>query len=149
MVERIEATPTTSRPAATVILMIFAAVAGTCIFLPTKSFLELISQISSEENTVLINKGVFYLLGVGVALSFLLVDGVYNSLMRRPIPKKIRKFVSAITFFGLGLVLMLPAAVHYISALVLEQRGYAVCDSASTQWLFVRDIVYTTPGICD
>ncbi|WP_105102508.1 hypothetical protein [Microbulbifer pacificus] len=149
MVDRVVSTATVSRPAAAIILLIFSAVVVTCVLLPTKSLIELVGQISAGAISILINKGVFYLLGAGVALSFLLLDGVYNTLIRRPIPAKLKKLVSVAIFSGVGLVLILPPAVHYVSAYVLEQRGYRVCDSASSQWLFVRDIVYAAPGTCD
>jgi len=138
-----------SRPAAALILLAFAAVAMACVVLPVISFIQLFGQISGGMDSILINKGVFYLLGVGVALSFLMVDGVYNTLVRRPIPRKLRKIVNVAAFSGLALMLILPQAVHYVSASALDKRGYEVCQSASSQWLFVRDIVYTAPGVCN
>ena len=149
MVEKMANTTGISRPVAALILLVFSVVVAICVLLPTISFFELVGQISGGADSVLINKGVFYLLGMGIALSCLLVDGVYNTLIRRPIPEKLKKWVSVMVFSGLGLVLILPSAVHYASAYILEQRDYGLCDSASSQWLFVRDIVYTAPGTCD
>ena len=149
MVEEAVTTPGVSRPVAALILLAFLAVAVTCMMLPAISFFEMIGRISSKANSILINKGVYYLFGGGLALSILLVDGVYNTLLRRKIPEKIKKIVSIIALSGLALVVTLPLAVHHLSAYVLEKRDYEVCESASSQWLFVRDIVYTRPGVCD
>ena len=149
MVERTVENPAVSRPAAALILAAFAAVAVICIALPVISFFELTTQISGGADSILIDKGVFYLFGAGCALLFLLIDGIYNTLIRSPIPDNLRKLARVATLSGLGLVLILPPTVHYLSAYVLEQRGYAVCESASSQWLFVRDIVYATPDSCD
>ncbi|WP_226703419.1 hypothetical protein [Microbulbifer elongatus] len=149
MVDKVETITPVSRPAAVLILSIFLAVAVVCMLLPVASFLEMAGQISGTADAVLINKGVFYLFGVGVALSGLLVDGSYNALLHRPVPESLKRQMGKVIFLGLVLVVILPSAIHYISAYVLELRGYIVCESASSQWLFVRDIVYTLPDACN
>lgn len=149
MVDKVETIMPASRPVAVLILSIFLAVAVVCMLLPVASFLKMVGQISGTADAVLINKGVFYLFGVGVALSGLLVDGTYNALLHRPVPESLKRQMGKVMFLGLLFMVILPSAIHYISTHVLEQRGYTVCEPASSQWLFVRDIVYTLPDACN
>ncbi|MCA0893437.1 hypothetical protein [Microbulbifer agarilyticus] len=149
MVAKAEISQQTSRPAAAAILLVFFLVAGICLTLPIVAFYHMIVAIFQAEKTVLIDKGVYYLFGAGIAMSFLLLDGIYNSLISRPIPSKIKRVVGAAALLGLALIVILPTTVHRASAYILEQRGYEICEAASSQWLFVRDIVYTISGACD
>ncbi|MBY6190939.1 MULTISPECIES: hypothetical protein [Microbulbifer] len=149
MVAKAEISQQTSRPTAAAILLVFFSVAGICLILPTVAFYHMMVAIFQADNNVLIDKGVYYLFGAGIAMSFLLLDGIYNSLIRQPVPGKIKQAVGATALLGLALIVILPTTVHYASAYLLEQRGYEICEAASSQWLFVRDIVYTIPGACD
>ena len=39
-------------------------------------------------------------------------------------------------------MLLLPQAIHFLTDNYLKNRGLAVCEQVSSQWLFVREIIY-------
>jgi hypothetical protein len=149
MVAHSSSSSAVSRPAAASILFVFLAVSILCVLLPALEFISMIADIAEDQGKVVIDKGVYYLFGVGIALSFLLVDGFYNAILNRPISPAVSRLVSRISVGGLVLTLALPHLVHYSTEYVLENnRGYRACEKESAQWLFVRDIAYTQPGRC-
>lgn len=133
---------------AVVILLAFLAIGLACIWIPSVHFIEMLGAVTSNEARITIEKGAFYLYGGGIALLALLIDGFYNAVLRQKISQTVSSWVSRVAIIGLIMVPILPALIHYPTAYVLERRGYSECEARSSQWLFVRTIVYTKPGKC-
>jgi len=148
MVSRTATTHGISRTSAACILICFAIVAAICLVLPILSFVEMVSAIAKRATSITIDKGVYYLFGVGLAFSFLIVDGVYNTVLRRPIGKAAARLVNRIAIAGLILIVVLPNIIHLATAHYLENSEYQFCQVQSSQWLFLRDIVYTHGDSC-
>lgn len=138
----------TSKPLAALILFVFFLISAVCLWLPVSAFWSMMSEFQNHQPIVNINKGVYYLFGVGIAFLALLVDGVNNAILRRKISQKLAKYISRIALGGMAVMVLLPALVHYPVADSLERVGYAICPEQSSQWLFVRTIVYALPGQC-
>lgn len=130
------------------ILLVFLLIALACILLPAAYLLDMFDSIFSRSPQVVIEKGAYYLFGGGVALLALLPDGFYNTILRRKPPANAEKLTGRLAIVGLLMMPALPALIHYPTAHHLQSRGYAKCEALSSQWLFVRTIVFTLPGEC-
>lgn len=148
MVSPTATNPGISRTAAACILVCFAIVAAICLALPILNLVEMATEIAKRSTSITIDKGVYYLFGVGLAFSFLLVDGIYNTVLRRPITKVAARLVNRIAIAGLILVVVMPNVVHLATAHYLEYNEYHFCQAQSSQWLLMRDIVYTKVVSC-
>jgi len=110
--------------------------------------MKMISSIISDNPQIKIDKGSYYLLGAGIALLALLPDGYYNSVLKSSTPKMMEKWIRRIAIGGCILILILPPLIHYPAAIYLEKHNYSECEAKSSQWLFVRTIVYTKSNYC-
>lgn len=93
------------------------------------------------------DKGSYYMLGVGVGLLALTYMIIKEFWLRRPLTNKQSSFFSRIAISGIVLAFVFPHVAHFAVDKYLEEHGYTVCEEASHQWLFVRDIVYVQPSI--
>lgn len=100
----------------------------------------LIAGISSD--VVLFDKGSFYMLGVGVGLLSLGFVVVQEFWVGSPISRKQNKIFTRMVLFGIATLIIFPHITHFLVDRYLMRNGYSVCEEASHQWLFVRDIVY-------
>lgn len=91
---------------------------------------------------VTFDKGSYYMLGVGVGLLTLAYMIIKEFWLRRPLTNEQSSFFSRIAVSGVILAFVFPHVAHFAVDKYLEKHGYAVCEEASHQWLFVRDIVY-------
>jgi hypothetical protein len=96
--------------------------------------------ISSE--IVIIEKGSFYMLGVGVGLLALAFVCVQEFWVGKLLTKEQSSFMTKLAIIGVVLTFTVPQLVHFASNSFLQKKGYSVCEEASQQWLFVRNIVY-------
>lgn len=91
---------------------------------------------------VAFDKGSYYMLGVGVGLLALAYMIIREFWLRRPLTNKQSTFFSRIAISGVILALVFPHIAHFAVETYFEEHGYIVCEEASHQWLFIRDIVY-------
>lgn len=133
---------------AAVALLVFASIIVICIWIPTAAFIDMMAGISKRSTTVEIDKGSYYLFGVGIMFAALLPDGIYTSLLRRPLSKRAHHWVTGFALAGLALVVILPHVIHYPVTNILEKRGYEVCEKQSHQWLFLNTVVYSRSDDC-
>ncbi len=108
-------------------------------------FFVLITGIGSE--VVILEKGSFYMLGVGVGTLALSFAGVLETWLGKTLTQKATSFISKMGITGVVLMFTLPHLIHYIADDYLESNDYSICVAASHQWLFVRDIVYVQESI--
>lgn len=101
----------------------------------------------SGDNIVLIDKGSYYMLGVGIGMLNLSFVVIWEQWLVKPLTKRVTTIFSRLAVASIIFLLALPHAVHYVAGEYLEDSGYSVCEKASHQWLFVRDIVYIKPSI--
>lgn len=113
------------------------------------SFISLVSEIKLHNDLISINKGLFYLFGVGIGSVVLVIDGVYTSMLNKKLPNNLYRLLTRIGILSIAIIIVLPHLIHYLAANHLENEGYQICESRSTQWLFVRTIVYTKTLPCD
>ena len=93
------------------------------------------------------DKGSFYMLGVGVGMLILAVVTVQEGWLDKPLSKKQSAYLTKGALMGIALIFTAPHLVQYFANDYLLKRGYSVCEEASHQWLFVRDIVYVQPSV--
>ena len=97
----------------------------------------------STDGIVLVNKGSYYLLGVGIGMLDLAFVVIWEQWLVKPLNKRITTIFSGFAIASIVLLLVLPHAIHYFVDNSLKAKNYSVCKEASHQWLFVEDIVYT------
>jgi hypothetical protein len=117
-------------------------IAGSCAALFWFFYQVVILLSTSQSEVVVFNKGSFYMLGVGVGMSVLAFAAVQEGWVGKVLSKKQADILTRIAVVSLALIFITPNLFHYISEAYFSSEGYSVCDEASSQWLFVRDIVY-------
>ena len=120
--------------------LIFLAGAVSSLFWFGYSLTTLFANIDSE--IVLFDKGACYLFGAGLGLSILTFVLVYEFWYGKPLSDKLSKMCTRLAFLSIVVLLVLPHVCHYITGNYLGSKGYIVCEKASTQWLFTKEIVY-------
>ncbi|WP_075186128.1 hypothetical protein [Teredinibacter haidensis] len=100
-----------------------------------------------SESMVVFDKGSYYMLGVGIGLLTLAFVTLKEFWGGNPITKKQNHILTKLAISGLALLFIVPHAAHFFANKHLVTHGYSVCEDASHQWLFVRDIVYIQPSI--
>ncbi len=98
-------------------------------------------------DVVLIDKGSFYMLGVGLGMLALAFIVIWEHWLLKPVSEKVTKAFSRLAIASVVLLFALPHAIHYVADYQLKAKGYSVCEDASHQWLFVRDIVYVQASV--
>jgi len=96
---------------------------------------------------VVFDKGSYYALGVGVGLMAIAFAGVQETWLKKTLTKRSASIISKLAITGVVLTFTVPHIVHYASNNYLENDGYSVCEEASHQWLFVRDILYIQSSV--
>ncbi|MFT5083097.1 MAG: hypothetical protein ACI9Y1_001134 [Lentisphaeria bacterium] len=99
------------------------------------------------EVVVVFDKGSYYALGVGVGLMAIAFAGVQETWLQKPLTKRSTSIISKLAIAGVVLTFTVPHILHYASNSYLKKSGYSICEKASHQWLFVRDIVYIRPSV--
>ena len=107
-----------------------------------------LGQIVSSHSVVSIDKGSYYLLGGAIALGALLVDGVYTSILNKPLPERLSKILVRVIILGLVLIFVLPQLLHYGMRSFLVSHGYEYCEFNSSQWLHVHSLEFRNDGNC-
>lgn len=102
---------------------------------------------SLSEPIVLFDKGSYYMLGVGVGLLSLAFVVIKEFWGGEPITSKQSFVLSRLAVSGVILLFVVPHASHFAADKYLTKHDYTVCEAASHQWLFVRDIVYVQPFV--
>lgn len=100
-----------------------------------------------SEPVILFDKGSYYMLGVGVALLSLSFVAIIEFWGGKPITSKQNIIFSRLAISGVALLFVVPHVAHFAVDKYLERSGYSVCEEASHQWLFVRDIVYVQASV--
>lgn len=125
------------------ILIFSAALIYTSIWIASRWY-ELLISIKSESAQIIINLGAFYLIGIVVLAACLLYMLIYITLKNRSLPEKHTKGVIFILMAGIVLMIFLPKHVgkYYVKQLELKQYHY--CEKASYQWLFYKELAFTS-----
>ncbi len=105
---------------------------------------ELLVNIENEAPQIVINLGAFYLIGIIVLATCLLYMLIYLTLKNRSLPEKHTKAIIYPLMVGIALMIFLPKHVgkHYVKQLELKQYHY--CEKASYQWLFYKELAFTS-----
>lgn len=119
-------------------IFLFSGLAALLWFFYRSAFL--FQNIS--EPLILFDKGSYYMLGVGLGLLTLGVVVVIEFWGGKPITAKQNVIFTRLAMSAMVLLFVVPHGVHVLVDRYLTQQGYSVCEEASHQWLFVRDIVY-------
>lgn len=91
---------------------------------------------------VTFDKGSYYMLGIGVGLLALSYMIIREFWLRRPLTDEQTSLFSRIAISGVILAFLFPHIAHFSADKYLKKHGYTVCEEASHQWLFFRDVVY-------
>lgn len=97
--------------------------------------------------TVVFDKGSYYMLGVGIGLLSLGIVITIEFWGGKPITDRQNSIFSKLAISGVVLLFVVPHASHFIVDNYLKNNDYVVCEEASHQWLFVRNIVYIQPSV--
>lgn len=100
----------------------------------------LLENLNNE--IVSFDKGAFYMLGVGLGSATLSFVLIYEFWHGKPLTKRLNILCTKLAFFSIILLLLTPQAIHLLTGNYLENRGLTLCEQASSQWLFVSEIVY-------
>jgi hypothetical protein len=110
----------------------------------------LVGQLLSKPDSIILNKGIFYMLGVGLGLGTLAFVVVYEYWLDKPLSETLTSICTKSGITGVVVMLLLPQAVHFVTDEYLTNLNYSICDSASRQWLLSREIVYVVdPALCN
>jgi len=101
----------------------------------------------SGDEIVLIDKGSYYMLGVGIGMLALAFVVIWEQWLVKPLTKRVTTIFSRLAVASIVFLLALPHVVHYVAGEYLEASGYSFCEEASHQWLFVRNIVYIQSSV--
>lgn len=102
--------------------------------------------ISGNGAVIVVDKGSYYMLGVGLGLLDLAFVIIWEQWLLRSLNKKMTAIFSRVAIASIVLLLAAPQIIHYWADKQLTANGYSICEAASRQWLFVRDIVYVQPS---
>jgi hypothetical protein len=97
---------------------------------------------TAQSEVVVFDKGSFYMLGVGIGMSVLAFTAVQEGWVGKVLSKAQAAILTKIAIVGIALIFIVPNLFHYIADNYFSNEGYSLCEEASSQWLFVRDIVY-------
>ncbi|MBL4798110.1 MAG: hypothetical protein JKY50_11895 [Oleispira sp.] len=98
--------------------------------------------IGELAEVVVFDKGSFYMLGVGAGMLILAFVTVQEGWLDRQLSQAQSTFLTRLAVISVVLIITVPHTIHYFADDYLESEGYSVCQDASHQWLFVRNIVY-------
>lgn len=101
------------------------------------------TQLVSNAVIITFNKGIFYMLGVGMGLATLAFVLVQEYWLDKPLNTKLTKICTKLAITSVAVMLALPQLAHFVTNSHLTNKEYTVCESASHQWLLARRIVYT------
>lgn len=93
------------------------------------------------------DKGSFYLLGVGAGMFILAFTTVQEAWFDKPLSDQQASLLTKGALLSIVLLFSLPHVIHYFADVNLKSQGYTVCEEASHQWRFVRDIVYIKDSV--
>ena len=79
-----------------------------------------------------------------LALAFIVI---WEQWLLKPVTERVTKTFSRFAIASVVLLFALPHAIHYIVDYRLKSTGYSICEDASHQWLFVRDIIYIQQSV--
>lgn len=100
-----------------------------------------------RDQALLFDKGAFYLLGVGLGMLSLAIATIQEGWFDRTLSQKKSTLLTRLALVGIALIPIAPNAAHFVINQMLTSDGYVVCEKASHQWRFVRDIVYIKPSV--
>ena len=124
-------------------LFFFGGISATVWFFCRAIFL--LQNLSAP--MVLFDKGSYYMLGVGIGLLSLGFVTAIEFWCGKPITSRQNIIFSRLAISGVILLFVVPHVAHFAADKYLNRHGYTVCEEASHQWLFVRDIVYVLPSV--
>jgi hypothetical protein len=131
-------------------LFIFIALPIAALIWFFRSAFALLASISSD--VVLVERGVFYMFGSGIAMLALGYAGVQESWFRIPLTGKQRSILTKTAIAGVFLTFAVPALAGFGLNALLVKKGYARCEQAEYQysWRMYREAVYIQPSVkCD
>lgn len=96
---------------------------------------------------VTFDKGSCYLFGTSISLLTLTYMIIREFWLRRPLTTEQSTFFSRIAISGVALMFVFPHVAHFAVDKYFKAHGYTVCEEASHQWLFMRDIVYVEASV--
>ena len=106
-------------------------------------------QLLTDAEVVSFNKGVFYMLGVGIGLAVLSFVLVYEYWLGKPLTNTMTTVCTRIGIGSVAVIFLLPQIVHSQVENYVKDKGYEICPGASHQWLHSRTIVYVSNmGLC-
>jgi len=121
---------------------IFLSGAVASIYGFINSFQRLMVAFENHESVIILEKGRYYLLGVGLGLSCGVFGAFYEKVMNINPSQKIINIVGVFLFSSFVLMLVMPQVIGYFAESRLEERGYRYCSELSRAWLINKDIAY-------
>jgi hypothetical protein len=99
-------------------------------------------EILSSSSIVVFDKGVFYMLGVGLGALILTYVAGYEYWLDKPLTKRLNILCTKMALISVAVLILFPQVSHFFLNRHLVNNSYTVCREASTQWLHDRTIVY-------
>lgn len=125
-------------------LLFFAGGAGATIWF-ISNVMSLFNTASSE--VLVFEEGPYYMLGIGIAALILAYIMIQEFWFNTPLSRTQNTIFTRLALTAMALMFTFPHVAHFAADKYLKGRDYSVCEEASHQWLFVRNIVYVQPAI--
>ena len=131
------------------ILLIFF-VFGVIMFIwPILSALDMLKEINTHAKFITLEKGVYYAFGVGVFFLVFVLGIVIANFVKDSMAKVYGKYYGMSLIVSVAITFVLPQVVHFVTEKYVFDNNYVVCEARSTQWLYIKTIVYTKSLPCD
>ncbi len=130
------------------ITVIFSTIGIVTLYYVVNVLITLTTEISSLNELIAIDKGAYYLFGVGLIFIIFATGLIHTRIFKKEISNSNDKLYAYLLIGALALTFIIPQIIHFSAANHLENEGYQVCEEKSTRWLHVVTIVYTKTLPC-
>ena len=108
----------------------------------------MLAEISNQAEFITIEKGVYYLFGIGAFFLQYTVWLIYIKIFNNKISRTLSIIITWSIVGTLALMFVLPQIIHYSVANNLENQNYQICKERSRRWLHNVTIDYTKTLPC-
>lgn len=130
------------------ILSVFLVIGILMMVWSVSSMVELGQVISQQAEEITFDKGAYYLFGGGLFFLVLSLGSFISFFIRDELAAIYARSIGIFMLVSLVLVFLLPGVVHRHVDQTMEQGGYSICMAKSSQWLFVKTVVYSKKSPC-
>lgn len=129
-------------------MLVFLVLGLLAIWFAMYVTVNLLSDISTNNDTIIFDKVGFYFYGIGIGLLVFPVVITYSKLFKFNVSKKGEYFINGFLAFSVIMTLTLPHVVHDYIETYVENNAYITCKGKSKRSLYITTIEYSKEGKC-